>query len=138
MHHSSSVQLQIYPALIRQGFRSVGLKSFSTAEGIIGLLEHASFIHVQSTSEKIPIGGLTGSSDREDLGSFFTELLLLALELIEEAANAFSEPQRSSRLAMIGEIRDALFGNSDSLKHSMDLVRIRAQKPDWMTRRAMR
>lgn len=127
MPNNSSVQLQILPVMIRRDFTSVGLKSFNTAEGIIGLLEQTSFIHVQSIIERIPIGGYSG---QEDLGRCFTELLLLALCLIAEVANEFSEPQRSSRLKMMGEIRAALSGNSDSHKHHMNLVRITAQKPD--------
>lgn len=131
MQHNSCVQLQIYPVMIRQGFSSLGIKSFSTAEGIVELLEEASFINTQTTVGRIPIGGSIGHADGEVLEEHFTELLLLALELIEEVSDVLGKPHRSSRVSLIREIRAALSeaGQGVSHRNTMDLVRIRAQRP---------
>lgn len=127
---NSCIQLQICPVLIRQGFSMVGIKSFNTAGGIAEALEEASFVHVRSTVERIPIGSSShGNSEEHALGVHLAELLLLALEFIENVAVPSSEPSRSSRLSMIKEIRYVLSDGVDSHSHFMNLVRITAQKP---------
>lgn len=115
--------------MILQGFSSIGIRGFSTAAGIIESLEEASFVQVHSVVERIPILCQSEVSDGEALGSHFRELLLLMLELVEKLAGAFTEPQRSSRLSMIGEIRAALSVRENSGVRFMNLVRITAQKP---------
>lgn len=129
MQHKSCVQLQIYPVMIRQGFRSLGINCFSTAEGTVELLEEASFINTQTTVERIPIGGSIGHADGEVLQEYFKELLLLALEWIEEVADVLGKPHRSSRLSMIEEIRAVFLDAGDKTLNFMHLVRITAQKP---------
>ncbi|KAI7777111.1 hypothetical protein LA080_004013 [Diaporthe eres] len=70
-----------------------------------------------------------GNSDEHALGAHFAELLLLALEFIENVAIPSSEPLRSSRIGIIKEIRAVLSVGVDSRIHFMNLVRITAQKP---------
>lgn len=128
---NSCVQLQICSVIIRQGFSLMGIKSFSTAEGIAETLEQASFVNVRSTVERIPISSSSpGNSDEHALGAHFAELLLLALEFIDNVAVPSSEPLRSSRLSMIKEIRAVLSDGVDSRINFMNLVRITAQKPN--------
>lgn len=117
--------------MIRRAFSSVGIKSFSTAEGIAELLQEASFINTQSTVERIPTRDALRHPAGGALQHCFTGLLLEALDFIKELAQALSEPQRSSRLSMIGEIGAALSesGQGYCPVNPMNLVRIRAQKP---------
>ncbi|KAH8756644.1 hypothetical protein F5883DRAFT_568977 [Diaporthe sp. PMI_573] len=129
MQGSSCVQLQVYPFMIRHGLSSLGIKSFSTAEGIAKSFQDASFINLQSTVERIPIIGPPGHSDRKALGRDFRDLLLLMLQLVDKLADALSEPRRSSRLSIIREIRSALLDGRGKGANFMDLVRITAQKP---------
>lgn len=123
-------QYNIYPAMIRHSLNSIGIKGFRTAEGIAKLLEAASFTQVQSTVESIPVHTSPTHSSEGVLGHHFRRLLLLALRLVEEVADALSEPRRSKRLSVIRKIRTALSKKGDHRNETMHmyLVRITAQK----------
>lgn len=116
--------------MIRRGLKAYRIESFRDAKAITGMLERTSFTNLNSVVERIPISGWRGymHSNGEDLGEHFTQLLVVALELAKGDADDLGEPQRSSRLSMIKEVRAALSDRGKSPTDFMNLVRITAQR----------